>query len=258
MKNILKIIWDFLKQGKRLLIAIVIALILLLGAIVYFQHNKIVGLKDKYQTEVNLKNALIDSVHTYQNKQGEWVAERLTIQESIKNLEKMNGQLTTSQKELLDRVKGLDKNQSIITAALVETKVILSGLVDKPTVDVKDSSVVFVDSTKNLKYNIEVGHVKPIVPAILPTLKFNKFELPNKQFVEFHWNNDKKAGYPVAFSVTNSNELFKTVNIDSYAIPNLKPDKSKFAQWLEKNAKTILHVGIGVLGGGAVYYLVTH
>jgi hypothetical protein len=257
MKNILKIIWDYLKKGNHMLVAVVAAIILILCAIVYFQHNKIVKLKDQYTTEVNLKNALLDSVHYYQNVHKEWVAERLTIQESIKNLEKMNGQLTASQKELLIRVKEVEKNSSIIAAALIETNVEIKKL-RPPKVDVKDSSIVFSDSTKNLKYNIEIGHAKPINPGILPTLTFNKFSMPNKQFVEFHWKDEKKLGYPISFSVSNSNEYFKTVNIDSYAIPELKPEKSKFGQWMEKNGKIVTYVGIGVAAGVGGYYLVAH
>jgi len=254
MKNILNIIWGFLKEKNRWAIALVAAIILILCAIIYFQHNKIVRQNEQYITEVNLKNALLDSVHYYQNVHKEWVAERLTIQESIKNLDKMNQQLTASQKELLIRVKEVEKNSSIIAAALIETNVEIKKL-RPPKVDVKDSSIVFSDSTKNLKYNIEIGHAKPITLGILPTLTFNQFSMPNKQFIEFHWKDEKKLGYPISFSISNSNEYFKTVNIDSYAIPSLKPEKSKFIQWMEKNGKTVMYVGIGAAGATGVMLL---
>jgi len=247
---------------RKYIILIIIVLIIILCSIIYFQHIKINKTNEKYNTEVGLRNALLDSVHYYQNKEKEWVAERLTIQESIKNLEQINGQLTTSQKELLMRIKEVQKKNDIIVAALIETNVKIDKL-KPPTVVVNDSSVIFSDSTKNLKYDIEIGHVKPINVGILPTLTFNDFQLPNKQFIEFHWKKDKKKGYPIAFSVSNSNNYFKTTNIDSYAIPKLKrkdinPNAwDRFTKWTKSNGKIIMSVGIGAVGGIAAFLLLS-
>ena len=245
------------KLLAKLLPYIIIAavvILLILSTIIYFQQRKINKTNEKYLTEVNLKNALLDSINYYQNKEKEWVAERLTIQVSIKNLEKINGQLSASQKELLIRIKEVQKKNDIIVAALIETNVKISEL--KPsTVDIKDSSIIFGDSTKNLKYNIEIGHVKPINIGVIPTLTFNEFKLPNTQFIEFHWKDDRKKGYPITFSVSNSNKYFEVTNIDSYAIPNLKKKDinpnawDRFTKWTKSNNKTILSVGIGLVGG---------
>jgi len=247
------------KYKNYIRIAVVI-IVLILCSIIYFQRLKINKTNEKYLTEVNLKNALLDSIHYYQNKEKEWVAERLTIQVSIKNLEKINGQLSASQKELLVRIKEVQKKNDIIVAALIETNVKIGEL--KPsTVDIKDSSIIFGDSTKNLKYNIEIGHVKPINIGVMPTLTFNKFELPNSQFIEFHWKNDRKKGYPITFSVSNSNDYFKTTNIDSYAIPKLRKKDinpnawDRFTKWTKSNGKIILSVGIGAAGGIAAILL---
>jgi hypothetical protein len=256
MNAILLKFWTFLKQKNNMLIAIVIAIILFLSLVDYFQHKKIVGLKDKYDTEVKLKNALLDTVHVYKNKQGEMVAEKLTIQETVKNLSKMYGQLTASQQELINRVKDINKKNDIIAAALIQTNINLDSLKGgKVSINEKDSSISFKDSTKNIKYNILISHAIPALKNIKPILTFNEFLLPNKQFIEFHWDKKAKTDYPVSFSVSNSNDYFKTVNIDSYAIPAINKDKinpsgwKKFTGWIGKNGKYVLIGGIGVAVG---------
>jgi len=248
----MKKIWEYLKQKNHLLIAIIAAVVIVLLAIVYIQHNRIANLKDKYQTEVNLKNALLDSTHYYQNKRNEWVAEKLTLQESIKNLDKMNGQLTAFQKELLARVKEIEKNNKIIAAALIQTNVKIDSLRNgNVSVDTLNKNVTFSDSTKNIQYKIRVNNVYPALANVKPTLSFQEFTLPNKQFIEFHWKNDKKSGYPIAFSVSNSNDYFQTVNIDSYAIPELKKDDIKPTFWKKvgtfftKTGGKIVYAGAG-------------
>ena len=79
------------------------------------------------------------------------------------------------------------------------------------------------DSTNETKHPIKnweqnLGYYKTI-PELRPLLTISNFKIPNKQFVEFHWEDDKTT--PIAFSVTNSNPLFITNNIESYAIPEL-------------------------------------
>lgn len=262
MGAILLAIWNFLKEKNRWAIALVVILLIIGGVIIKLQKIRIANLKDEVTTEVNLKNALIDKLNVYQNKEKEWVAEKLTIQESVKNLEKMYGQLSGSQKELLNRVKEVEKNGSIIAAALIETNIEIAKL-RPPKVTVSDSSITFSDSTKNLDYIIEIGHVKPINLGISPTLAFNKFKMPNKQFIEFHWKKEKKLGYPISFSVSNSNEYFKTTDISSYAIPKLKKSDidpnawNRFTGWTVKNGKTIIYVGVGAAVGAGGYYLLT-
>ena len=89
-------------------------------------------------------------------------------------------------------------------------------------------------------------------------MKFNKFELPNKQFVNFFWG-DKKKDYPISFSVSNSNDYFKTVNIDSYAIPQLQKDVvnpsawGKITAWIKKSGGFIITVGVSGAAGAGLY-----
>jgi len=105
-----------------------------------------------------------------------------------------------------------------------------------------------------------------VLPAHLdtkPTLTFNSIQLPNKQFVDFYWKDNKKKGYPVTFSVSNSNPYFKVVNLESYIIPNvdkkyLDPNGwQKIGNFIFKNGKTILYVSVGAAAGAGAVYLLT-
>lgn len=252
-----------MKSIQNKLLLITVAIIFAFGFIIYYLYNKNIEGKDKYETEVKLKNALIDTIKTYKNKNGELVSEKLTLQSDFNELKGMYGKLTKSQQELLNRISEVEKSNSIIAAALVETNVELKNLgVVVGNVNSNDSSIMFNDSTKYLNFNIKVNHVKPIISGISPTLEFNKFELPNKQFIEFHWKDDKKSGYPIAFSVSNSNQYFKTANVNSYAIPNLKKSDldpntwQKFTKWVDKKGKFLITVGVaGAAGAGATLLL---
>lgn len=270
MKNFLKLIWDFLKQKNHLLVAVIIVLILGLSGIVYYQHQRIKYWKDNYQSEVNLNEALNDTITWYQNKHKEWVAEKQTIQTTIERLEELNGKLTDNQKELLARIKEAEKNYSIIAAALIQTNAKIDSLLDKDAggvvvIDTTNKSLNFnnlASRDSTFRYDIDVNHVLPAFADIKPSLLFKSIELPNKQFIDFYWKNDKKKGYPVTFSVSNSNPYFKTVNLDSYIIPNI--DKKyldpngwqKIGNFIFKNGKTIIYIGVGTaIGAGTVYLL---
>lgn len=268
MKNIWSKLWKLIKNNK--LTSFVIILILVLLAMVYIQHERIEHWKDKYKDEVNVNDALNDTITYYQNKHKEWVAEKLTIQTSIKKLEELNGKLTDFQKELLVRIKEIEKKNSIIAAALIQTNVKIDSLMDKDA-----GGQVDIDTTKKMinfnnlasidssfRYDINVNNVLPAFSEIKPSLLFKSIELPNKQFISFYWKDNKKKGYPVTFSVSNSNQYFKVVNLDSYIIPNvdkkyLDPNGwQKIGNFLFKNGKTILTISVGAAAGaGAVYFL---
>ena len=260
----MKKILEFLKQKNNTLITAIVLIILILSAIVYFQNKKIVNLNNKYQNEVKLKNALVDTAKTYKNKEGEWVTEKLTLQGSIKSITDANNNLNTSQKDLMKRVKETENNNSIITAALVQTKIRLDSLKStNVTINNQDSSITFKDSTKDIQYDIEIKNVKPINTNKLPLLMFNKFDLPNKQYIDFYWKDEKKSDFPIAFSVSNSNIYIKTTDINSYAIPQLNkstPNPSpwqKFTTWMKKSGNFIITIGIAG-GAGAGLMLLLH
>ena len=256
----MKILNFFLEKNRWA----ILILIILVAVFWKIQQGRVSKFKNKYETEVKLTNALLDSIRYTVNQYGEVVSEKLTLQETIGNLEKKNEVLSKSQKELIKRVKEIDKENSIITAALIKSKVIIDSLLTEGFVVVNpnDSSINFNDSTEFLIYNITIGKAIPAKPMEKPTLLINNLSMPNDQFVEFHWKNKKKLGYPIEFSVSNSNKYFKTYDINSYAIPELQKEYvdpngwQKIEQWLSKNGKIVGFVAGGVIiGAGGTYIL---
>ena len=88
-------------------------------------------------------------------------------------------------------------------------------------------------------------------------LYINSLILPNDQKISFNWDRSR-VGYPVSFSITNSNEYFKVVDLDSYVIPELNKSKIKPNGWQkignffgssgEKIAVFGFGLGLGALG----------
>lgn len=253
-----------------LIIIGVVLLGLIIGGFGLYQQ-RVNKLNDKLETETKLRNALLDTVKNYQNKEKEWVAEKLTIQVSLKNLEKIQGQLTANQKEMLDRIKEVNKKNDIITAALIQTQVKIDSLIHngKTTIDTIKKQIIFSDyrkdGNKEVRYKFIVGNVLPSPLTAKPSLLIDSLSFPNKQFIEFHWKKEKKNGYPISFTVSNSNDYFKTVNIDSYAIPELSKEKlnpngwQKIGNFFIRNGKTVIYISVGaVVGATATYFIINH
>jgi hypothetical protein len=238
----------------------IITFLLIGGGWTYYQ-NRVDNLKKELATETKLKNALLDSVEYYQNKEKEWVAEKLTIQTSVENLKNLNNKLTENQKELVKRIEEIGKDYKIIAAALIKTQVKVDSLLlrTKPTIDTLKKTVAFADTykegKKEMSFSFTIGNVLPAFKNIDPYLRIDSLSFPNKQFVNFNWKNDKKEGYPVSFSVSNSNDFFKTVNIDSYIIPEvnkseLKPNNwQKFGKFIKGSGKTLITIGVAGFAG---------
>lgn len=237
---------------KKTVVIIVLLLLLILGAGYHF--NQISKKDQKILEKENLGKALTDSVHRYKNKEGDWVNEKLTLQTDLKDLKDKNLNLTSNQKDLIKAVDAINKHNQVISAAMIQMGVKLDGLVNTNPVVETDSTVEFTASNDSLSYDLLVNNVKPS-KLKLPTLDFKKFQLPNKQTIEFHWKDDKKEGYPISFTVTNTNPYYKVYNVDSYAIPELyKPNvKPNFWQKLGKFSKStggkIVFFGAGVIAG---------
>ena len=238
-----------MKLDLKIIAIIVLIVGIIIGGTIMTNKNK--RLADEIKTEVNLKNALQDVIKTYQNKEGEWVAEKLTLQSDVEILEGDNLNLTENQQKLVSKVKELQKDKDVITAALVQQSATIDSLEQFATnIDTVNHTVDFVMDSDSLKYNIRVTNVKPL-ERLQPKLLITSLIIPNEQFIEFHWENDKTT--PIAFSVTNSNPMFKTNNIDSYAIPELIKEEinptgwQKVKAWFKENGKKI-----GIFAGGAV------
>jgi len=238
-------------------IAIVVLIIVLMagGGFWFNDHNK---QQAKYNLEVNLKNALQDSIEYYQNKEGEWVAEKKTLQADISTLEDKNLNLTENQKELVRRIKNLSNKNDVIVAALARQEAVIDSLMQIATsIDTVKNTITFVKVTDTLEYDIKILNVKPLKSKVLqPTMFIKKLKIPNELFVEFHWEDGKT--HPIAVSISNSNPLFKTNDIDSYAIPELQKDVVKPTGWqkignfFKKTGKYIGIFGAGAIVGGLV------
>jgi len=240
-------------------LAIPYALLILLICVGAFYFNKVNKLETSLQSETNLRLALVDTVSVYKNQRDELVAEKRTMQFKLNEKEFENNELIKRVKETEKKNATLEKKVTVIAAALIESQVVIDSL-QKSNVYVsdKDSSVIFTSKNPTLiEYTFKV---KPVftIKNQPPELTFEYFKIPNKQFIEFHWRNNKKEGYPIAFSVSNSSKYFETVNIDSYVIPEIyKPDVDPtFWQKVGKTAKKSSNILIGIgIGAGAVLIL---
>lgn len=235
-------------------------LILLLIAGVLYHFTQIAKHNLQHSNDEKLQRALTDTLSTYKNDKGQWVSEKLTLQLDIKDLKDKNLTLTQSQKDLLDAVKKINKENQVIAAALIEMGVQLSGLINDKPVAVTDSTVQFKDVIKDandsvaLAYDIFISNVKPL-ESKSPKLEFRSFDLPNKQLISFQWKDDRKSGYPISFSVTNTNPYYKVYDINSYAIeeldktalrPNLWQRLGKFSR---STGGKIVFLGVGFVAG---------
>lgn len=232
-------------------LAIPYVLLALLIAIGAYYFNRVNKLEVSLQSETNLRMALVDTVSYYKNQRNELVAEKRTMQFKLNDKEFENKELVKRIKETEKKNATLEKKVTVFAAALVESQVVIDSLQkSKVFVSEKDSSVYFTSDNPNLEYKFKV---KPVYtfPNQPPQLTFEDFKIPNKQFIEFHWRNTQKEGYPISFSITNSNPYFKTVNIESYVIPEIyKPDVKpsfwkKVSNGIKSGGKDLIYVGVG-------------
>jgi hypothetical protein len=205
----------------------------------------------------NYKNALTTQMKVYKDANGNIWAEHLTLQVSLNQLRADTARLNSEKRELLHRIMETQHGKAVIAAALIKTKVKTRVIyVPKPT-DTTDSTVTFVSKTDSISFKATVANVYTI-PTRTPSFRLDSLSLDNKTYVNFKWG-AKKEGYPVSFSVTNSNPLFKTVNIESYAIPELSKTELRptFFQKLGTGISTHGVVfGVGaIIGFGTGVYL---
>jgi len=260
----MKTILEFLAKNNRWAIVLIILLILIGSGIYNLQRNKILILNDKYTSEVKLKNALIDSVKIYKDKEGNWVAEKLTIQGRIDNLLEDSTRLTASQKNLLNKVNEANQKNTVITAALIRANFVIDSLIHSGDVlvDTTNKTVEFTEyNNPDINYELKAIGVLPYPINSQPSLLIKHLDLPNEQFIKFQWDKDKRADYPISFSVTNSNKYVKVYDINSYAIPELQKSDinptgwEKFSDWMNRNQKYVKWFGGGTLVGGGIGYL---
>lgn len=234
---------------KTISIIILLIVVMVGGGFFWSNHDK---WKAKYALETNLKYALQDTIQIYQNKEGEWVSEKKTLQANIQTLEGENINLSDNQKNLLKRIKNISKEKDIIAAALATQTVTIDSLVQLATnIDIINHEIDFVASSDTLEYDITIKNVTPSDSLILPLMSINKLKIPNEIFIEFHW--EKEKYHPIAFSITNSNSMFNINDVDSYVIPEIQKDVIKPTSW-KKIGKWFKDNGnkIGIFLGGVV------
>jgi len=260
----MKAILEFLAKNNRWAIALVIILMLVGGGLIKIQNNKIKNLNTKYKSEVKLKNALLDTVHTYKDKEGNWVAEKLTIQGRLEDLLADSARLTKSQKRLLNQVNNANKENTVLTAALIRAEFIIDSLMHTGGViiDTTNKTVEFTEfNNPDINYDFKAFGILPFPVNSKPTLLIKSLNLPNEQFIKFQWDNDKRADYPVSFSVTNTNKYVKVHDVNSYAIPTatqelLNPNGwQKIGIWMKKNDDVLKIIGGAAIGVGGTYII---
>jgi hypothetical protein len=163
----------------------------------------------------------------------------------------------------------VNRKNDIIAAALIKTQIMIDSLdhTGLTTIDTTAKTIRFadtyVDDKREVRYSFFIGGVLPALNNKDPTLLIDTLYFPNKQFIEFHWKNDRQNGNPVSFSVSNSNAFFNTVDIDSYAIPELNRKKidpkgwEKVNNFFIENGKRMKWIGVGTLIGGSTVLLLT-
>lgn len=243
---------------------IVTGIIILVGYLLWSYHqSRIDEMKQMINEEVKLRNALNDEIKTYQNERDEWVNEKLTLQTSLENLMDVYSSLTGNQKELVDRLNNVQKNQKTIAAALVDVEVSIDNLIHDGETEVNDdeNTVEFSNINDNIEYRFLIGEVNRAFPNVEPTLNIKTLRIPNKQEVNFYWEDDKKEGYPTSFKITNSNPFIEISNMESYMIPEIRKDDilpsnwGKIKTWTKDNGDrliiisgvSLISIGIGAL-----------
>ena len=248
----------------NLLTVIIIVTVLLAGGGIAFYAigNKMSSLKNDVSDKVRTTNALNDSIKRYKNIYNEDVAEKLTLQGTIKDITDKNNKLNSDQKELIKRINNVNEQNILIAAA----NITLIAKIDSLTsiLGIYNSiskSLTFSSIDNNLNYKITIDNIA-LVKDLKPKLEITNLTLPNKQFVEFHWSTDKNIDHPVSFSISNSNKYFITTNVNSYIIPEVNKDKlkpttwQKIGQFFTKTGGKITVFGTGVgVGALTVFFL---
>lgn len=251
MKQILK----FIRKNITYVVFGILFLILL-GYITY-QNNEISELSQQNESSEILIDALNDTITTYKDKNGDLVSTKRTLQLDIDKLNNINDNLSDSQNKLLNKINNLSDENELISAAYIGIKAQLDSLLISGEGNVtinNDSSVTFNHKSDSLLFIGTVNDI--IVGKKRPSFMIDKLEIPNEQFITFYWSNkDKYYQKPVKFSITNSNPLMKTNNIESYIIPEVNQNLIKPTNWQKiknfvNDEKNRIVVYALFLGGG--------
>lgn len=256
-----------LNINLKTIIIVVVILLVIFGGGFGWLGKRLDLANDQLSQQIHLTEALQADIAYTKNKLDEEVATKKSLQTDIRTLNDQNLNLTKNQEELLWRVKSVQKDNDLISAALVETQATLDSIRfenTKVTVSKIDTSITFAENNDSISFDITIGKAQPASPLVMPTLTFNSLMIPNKQFIEFHWDDNKEYKQkPISFSISNSNPLMTTINVDSYIIPEVNKNALKPTGWQKvggffKNRKVELIVGsigmaIGIYIGATAF-----
>jgi hypothetical protein len=216
--------------GYILLVIIIIFLVIK----IQFKNSKI----EHLETQNNISLTLLDSLKIYKNKLNTLTYEKQSFNVKFNALEKEYDRLDKNSKHLVDKIRILEKEKSLISASNIHQSVIIDSLINNwPVIDEINHTLTFHDSTTFLQYNMLV-YLQP------PSLNIKKLSLPNELYISHKFTENG-----VSVKVVNSNDkYFKVNDITSYIIP------------LEGNKKVpvkryFMIGGIGVFIGGTTALL---
>jgi hypothetical protein len=117
--------------------------VIIIAGLIFKSCNDNKNFNDKLVQEANLRKALADTVTHFQTKEGEWGAEKRTMQTDLKTLKDVNLNLNENQKALIKHVEQQNKTNQVIAAAIIDLRAEVKGLKDDAPVAVTDSTVQF-------------------------------------------------------------------------------------------------------------------
>lgn len=265
MEQIFNFIKNFFNKKTIILSLVVLLVLIVSGIIISIQNNKINKIKNQYETEVKLRNAIESKIDSFYNVNDELVLTKKTLQSDLKRLNELKDKLTQNQKELLNEINSKNKNIKVLAAANIKMQIKIDSLnkiITEGEIDTLKNIIIFKDSTKYINYKFKVDNVQPFNDNKPVNHSIEYLILNNEQYVEFNYDDgDKKQSYPISFDVKNSNKYMKPYDIDSYIIEEIDiPDLEKgfFGEiwdWY-KNQSTFIKLGTGVFIGGGVVYIV--
>lgn len=245
----------FLRRYGYYAVALVLVLLLVLGT----ERCQRQAYEAKLLELARLNEALSDSMHTTRQANGTLTHEKKTLQASLGTLREQNALLNQEQRALVAKVTELNKKPRrqgrVITAGSITYDTGIKKPLPSVPAQATDSADVvdFTYSSDSISYRARLRGVR-IDSTSKPTLQLTNVKLPNVATVVFAWGS-KKDGSPVSFSVHNSNPLFNVSSVESYAIPELRPEiqektrVGKILQGLGRVGKYVIPVAAAAAGG---------
>ncbi len=249
----------FLTPTHLSLLAAILLLLVGFGAERCQRQN----LQTQWEENARLQGALQDSVRVTRLANGQLRHEKKTLQGTLSQVKAHNSQLNQQQKELLAQVAILSKKPKAQGGLIAAGSIAYETGIKKPLPSVPATAtdtanvVDFTYQSDTLRYQARLRGVR-IDSTSRPRLQLTDLQLPNVATVAFQWGT-KKEGYPVSFSVQNSNPLYRVSNVESYAIPELRPEirrRTRAGRLLQTIAKGVkIALPALVVGAGAGYVL---